>query len=70
MTQRAPTSPFVDSGGAMNPRIRSWKGARVWLIGASTGIGAATASLLLSKGAQVALSARNASALQALADNN
>ena len=70
MISSAPTSAFVDRGGAMNPRIRSWKGARVWVIGASTGIGAATASLLLSKGAQVALSARNTSALQTLAENN
>lgn len=70
MTQRAPTTVFSHRGSAMNPRIRRWKGARVWLIGASTGIGAATARLLLSKGAQVALSARNTSALQALAENN
>jgi NAD(P)-dependent dehydrogenase (short-subunit alcohol dehydrogenase family) len=70
MTSSAPATAFVDRGGAMNPRIRHWKGARVWVIGASTGIGAATATLLLSKGARVALSARNASALQTLADNN
>ena len=48
MISSAPTTAFVDSGGAMNPRIRTWKGSRVWVIGASTGIGAATASLLLS----------------------
>lgn len=70
MTSSAPATAFVDRGGAMNPRIRHWKGARVWVIGASTGIGAATATLLLSKGARVALSARNTSALQTLADNN
>ena len=70
MTSSAPATAFVDRGGAMNPRIRHWKGARVWVIGASTGIGAATATLLLSKGARVALSARNASALQTLAENN
>ena len=70
MISSAPTSAFVDSGSAMNPRIRTWKGTRVWVIGASTGIGAATVSLLLNKGALVALSARNASALQALAGNN
>jgi NADP-dependent 3-hydroxy acid dehydrogenase YdfG len=70
MSLNSSTTLFVDRGSAMNPRIRNWQGARVWVIGASTGIGAATASLLLTKGAQVALSARNASALQTLADNN
>lgn len=64
------TTPFSHHGLAMNPRIRSWKGARVWIIGASTGIGAATASLLLSKGAHVAVSARNAAALKNLAATN
>ena len=64
------TTPFSQHGLAMNPRIRSWKGARVWVIGASTGIGAATASLLLSKGAHVAVSARNAAALKNLAATN
>lgn len=43
----------------MNPRIRDWQGKRVWIIGASTGIGAEVARLLLTKGATVALSARN-----------
>lgn len=54
----------------MNPRIHDWRGKRVWVIGASTGIGAATASLLLSLGARVALSARTASALQSLAEGH
>ena len=40
---------------------------RVWVVGASTGIGAATAKHLLSLGARVALSARNETALQQLA---
>ncbi len=57
-------------GWSMNPRIRDWHGKRVWVIGASTGIGAATAQLLLDKGARVALSARNAPALQAVAHNH
>ena len=39
---------------------------RVWVLGASTGIGAATAKQLLSLGARVALSARNEAALQQL----
>ncbi len=52
---------------AMNPRIKHWQGRRVWLIGASTGIGAATARLLLARGALVAVSARKQEALEALA---
>lgn len=50
-------------GWSMNPRIRDWHGKRVWVIGASTGIGAETARLLLEKGARVALSARREAAL-------
>ncbi len=52
---------------SLNPPIAHWTGRRVWLIGASTGIGRATAELLHSKGAKVIVSARNASALDALA---
>lgn len=51
----------------MNPRIRDWQGKRVWIIGASTGIGAEVARLLLDKGAKVALSARNREQLQHIA---
>lgn len=61
---------FEDRGRAMNPRIRQWRGMRVWVIGASTGIGAETARLLLSLGARVALSARNAAALKTVAGGN
>lgn len=49
---------------ALNPRIASWAGRRVWLAGASSGIGAATAALLIERGARVAVSARSAGALQ------
>lgn len=43
----------------MNPRITDWSGKRVWVIGASTGIGRATAHLLVELGARVAFSARS-----------
>jgi short-subunit dehydrogenase len=50
----------------MNPIIRDWQGRRVWLVGASTGIGAALAQELAQRGARLALSARSADKLQAL----
>ena len=48
---------------ALNPKITAWAGRSVWLVGASTGIGRATAALLHSLGAQVVVSARNRDAL-------
>ena len=51
----------------MNRPIRDWHEQRVWIIGASSGIGAALATALLQRGAHVALSARRAEALRALA---
>jgi NAD(P)-dependent dehydrogenase (short-subunit alcohol dehydrogenase family) len=50
---------------SLNPRITQWAGQTVWLIGASTGIGRATASRLHALGAQVVVSARSEAALQA-----
>lgn len=50
----------------MNPKITDWNGRRVWLVGASTGIGAALARELAGRGATLALSARRADKLQAL----
>jgi NAD(P)-dependent dehydrogenase (short-subunit alcohol dehydrogenase family) len=50
---------------SLNPRISNWTGLTVWLIGASTGIGRATASRLHGLGAQVIVSARNDLALRA-----
>jgi NAD(P)-dependent dehydrogenase (short-subunit alcohol dehydrogenase family) len=52
---------------AMNHIIEDWGDQYVWIVGASTGIGAATARLLLEKGAHVALSARRREALDELA---
>lgn len=51
----------------MNHPIKDWQGKRVWVIGASSGIGRATAELLLQKGATVAVSARNQAALDEIA---
>jgi NAD(P)-dependent dehydrogenase (short-subunit alcohol dehydrogenase family) len=48
---------------ALNPTLASWRGQRVWLIGASTGIGRACAEALHAAGAVVCVSARKAAAL-------
>jgi NAD(P)-dependent dehydrogenase (short-subunit alcohol dehydrogenase family) len=50
---------------ALNPPITDWNGRVVWLVGASSGIGRATASALHARGAQVIVSARNVAALKA-----
>ena len=53
---------------SLNPRIPDWRGQRVWVIGASTGIGAAVARDLINAGARVALSARSRGRLDAIAE--
>jgi NAD(P)-dependent dehydrogenase (short-subunit alcohol dehydrogenase family) len=53
---------------ALNPRIKNWQGRTVWLVGASTGIGRATAARLHARGAKVVVSARKRDELQAFAD--
>lgn len=52
---------------ALNKPIRDWTGKRVWIIGASSGIGEALAGLLLERGVRVGLSARNGDALARIA---
>ena len=53
---------------SLNPELEDWTDQRVWLIGASSGIGEATARLLMQRGARVALSSRSEAALKRLAD--
>ncbi|MEO6018396.1 MAG: SDR family NAD(P)-dependent oxidoreductase [Polaromonas sp.] len=50
---------------SLNPPITAWHDKTVWLVGASSGIGEATAHALHAAGARVFVSARNAEALQA-----
>jgi short-subunit dehydrogenase len=50
----------------LNAPIRDWRGQRVWIVGASSGIGEALARALHARGARLALSARTAPALHAL----
>ncbi len=52
---------------SLNPKISQWRGKRVWLVGASTGIGRATAQALHAAGAKVFVSARSAAPLAELA---
>lgn len=48
-----------------NPRLTDWSGQVAWIIGASSGIGRATAEALHARGARVIVSARQAAALEA-----
>jgi short-subunit dehydrogenase len=54
----------------LNPPMPHWRDKTVWIVGASSGIGQATAQALLLQGARVVVSARNAGALQTLAQTH
>ena len=54
----------------LNTPITDWQGRSVWLIGASSGIGLATAKALHAAGARVVVSARNAELLQHFVDTH
>ncbi len=57
--------PATGPWAARNRPQTQWQGVRVWLVGASSGIGRAVAHALHGQGAQVIVSARNAQALEA-----
>jgi len=48
----------------LNPPLRDWQGRTAWILGASSGIGRATAEALYQRGARVIVSARQGDALQ------
>lgn len=53
---------------SLNTPITDWQGRRVWIVGASSGIGAALAADLDARGARLALSARSAGRLRDVAE--
>ena len=54
----------------LNHPIHSWSDKNVWIVGASSGIGASLARSLLSAGAKVTLSARREAELREVAGNH
>ena len=63
-TATAPLAPTKRRWGApLNQPIQNWQGRRVWLVGASSGIGLACAKALNAAGANVIVSAREVGAL-------
>lgn len=67
---RAAPAPMPGLFGPPNPPFAGYRGRRVWVIGASYGIGAAIARDLLDRGAKVALSARKRALLQGVAEGH
>ncbi len=61
---------YINLWPALNTPVKNWQGQVVWLIGASSGIGAALAQQLLSNGAHVVLSARRAEQLDIVANGH
>jgi NAD(P)-dependent dehydrogenase (short-subunit alcohol dehydrogenase family) len=59
----APEAPGRSWFSPLNPPLTDWQARRVWIIGASSGIGLATARALLARGARVVVSARTAQPL-------
>lgn len=55
---------------ALNMPVTSWAGQRIWIIGASSGIGAALAQQIMQQGAEVIISARRVDALELVAAGN
>ena len=54
----------------LNPPQVDWAGKTVWIVGASSGIGRATAAALHAQGAKVVVSARNAQSLATFVDTH
>jgi short-subunit dehydrogenase len=54
----------------LNTPVSDWRGKRIWLVGASSGIGAALAKAYLQCGAVVVLSARRIEQLEFIAANH
>lgn len=66
-SQFVPTEPKAGAPrlfGPLNPPLTGWTGHRVWVVGASSGIGAELARTLIARGARVAVSARRADTLR------
>jgi NAD(P)-dependent dehydrogenase (short-subunit alcohol dehydrogenase family) len=67
---RTAPAPMPGLFGPLNPSFADYGDRRVWVIGASYGIGAAIARELLRRNARVALSARRRDLLQEVADGH